>query len=714
MKYHCELQLDATDCAAACLSTICKQYGIRKHITKIRELAGTDKNGTNGIGVIKAATALGFQACGVEIEEKSLLLNEISFPCIAHVMKNGLNHYVVIHHVTDKTVLVADPAEGLITYKHDSFRELWTGILFLLEPTKKLKNLDNDRNIVFGMLDILKSKKKLLSSVIITSLFYTVLGIGSTLFFRIIFDHIIPQNNIQRLSLFAIGFTCCHLLKGFIQFIRVKLILILSKNLDMELTFKSYEHIIELPMNFFSMRQTGEIISRLNDASKIRDALSGVTVSTAVDTIMAIFCGILLFTYNRKLFLITIIILLLIGIINLTFVKKIKQKNTEVLENGAKVNAMFIESIKGIETIKAHGAEKEIEKKSRTIFTKLLDSSFSSQQIHTILSCITGTLCSIGYVLVLWIGSIDVLNGLLTIGTLLSFYSLIGYFLTPVQSILGLQVELQGALVAMQRLDQLLGAETEDKKVNDGNRLSEKLGDIKLDHVSFRYGTRNLILNNICCEIKKNEKIAIVGESGSGKTTLARLLLGFYQYESGEIYFNQTALTELNKEWLRNKISYVSQEPYFFKGTLKENLLFGNSQTYSDKEIDMVLETVQLKHFIKNAPDGLNMKLQENAHNLSGGQRQRLCLARAILRHPDILILDEATSNLDVITESAITKAIQNFQNQTTIIIAHRLSTIKKCDRIIVLKNGAIEEIGPHDELMGKKGYYFDLWKEQQ
>lgn len=215
-------------------------------------------------------------------------------------------------------------------------------------------------------------------------------------------------------------------------------------------------------------------------------------------------------------------------------------------------------------------------------------------------------------------------------------------------------------------------------------------------------------------EIKKDDTVAIVGESGSGKTTLARLLLGFYHYESGGIYFGNRELSDINKEWLRSRIAYVSQEPYFFKGTIKENLLFGNQYPVMEADISMTLKQVELFDFVKTSPDGINMRLQENAANLSGGQRQRLCLARALLRKPDILILDEATSNLDVITERAITRSINQIKDMTTIVIAHRLTTIKKCNKIIAMKGGMIKEVGNHEELMQYQGYYYSLWKEQE
>lgn len=315
-------------------------------------------------------------------------------------------------------------------------------------------------------------------------------------FFQLTFDWFIPNKQENLIAVFGIGFILCHVMNGIVQYIRVHLILKLEKKFDMELTFKSYSHIMELPMDFFALRLTGEIISRLNDASKIRDALSGITISAAVDTIMAIFCGVILWRYNQELFLVAVVTLFAYGLSNVFFVKKIWKKNKEVLEHGAEVNSMFIETIKGIETIKSCGAEKKVEDNSGSIFTGLLNSHIACQSVQNLLGCITSVICGVGYAAVIWIGAQKVMQGSMTVGALLTFYSLVGYFLSPIQRIMDLQVQLQGAIVAMERLEQLLDSEKEDMKAGSGLREVKNIGDINVNHLSFRYGTRNLILKD--------------------------------------------------------------------------------------------------------------------------------------------------------------------------------------------------------------------------
>ena len=709
MRYSCVKQLDETDCAAACISTVCEKYGVRKSVTKIREMAGTDKNGTNGIGVIKALNELGFDAQAFLVEDKKLNDNTINYPCIAHVNKYGLNHYVVIHALQNGRLIVADPAEGICEYSEAIFNEIWTGVIFCMFPTDKLKTVEKDKKNI-SIFNLLSQQKGLIASIVLFSFLFTLFGIASTVFFQIIFDSVIPKNKIEMLGKIAIGFIGIAVLGGIVQYIRVRLILLLGKRYDMELTYNSYAHIIHLPMNFFSSRQTGEIISRLNDSSKIRDALSGATISVVVDVFMASVSAFVLAQYSLRLSTVVYISFLLYVGVNLLFIKKIRENNRENLENASRTNAMFIETIKGVETIKACGAEETVCKESKTMFISLLDTVIASQKTESVLNIISSIISRCCYIAVLWMGAKMVIGGQLSTGVLLTFYSLIGYFFSPVQSLMSLQASMQGAVVAYDRLNQML--ECEKEKIDASYEGIPLKGMIEVKNISFRYGSRKKVLDGISFTVGQNEKIAIVGESGSGKTTIARLLLGFYEYEAGDIILDGKAMKEIDKGWIRKQMAYVPQEPYFFKGTLKENVLFGNSKNISDEDIKSILRIVKLDKFIEESPEGIYSKLQENATNLSGGQRQRLSIARALIKKPQILILDEATSNLDVVTEKSITEAIDSIHTMTIIVIAHRLTTIKHCDRIIVMKDGRVEESGTHLELMNQNGYYKGLWKE--
>ncbi|HEX9060994.1 MAG TPA: ATP-binding cassette domain-containing protein, partial [Clostridia bacterium] len=303
--------------------------------------------------------------------------------------------------------------------------------------------------------------------------------------------------------------------------------------------------------------------------------------------------------------------------------------------------------------------------------------------------------------------------GSMTIGQLITFNVLLAYFLDPVRNLISLQPMMQTAVVASDRLGEILDLELEKKKDEGALKPETLKGDIEIRNLEFRYGLRKPVLININLSIKQGEKVAFVGESGSGKTTLVKLLMKFYNVENGEILLNGINLKEIDITALRDKIAYISQDTFFFSGSIRENL----SLAMDDLDISDIKEAsakAEADEFISSLYQGYETLLEENASNLSGGQRQRLAITRALLKKPDIFIMDEATSNLDSITEKAVEKTInEQSMGITTIIIAHRLSTIKRCDRIFVMDKGQIAESGTHKELMEFGGIYYNLWKEQ-
>ena len=312
---------------------------------------------------------------------------------------------------------------------------------------------------------------------------------------------------------------------------------------------------------------------------------------------------------------------------------------------------------------------------------------------------------------IIWVGSMQVINGKLTLGEMMVFNTLLGYFTEPVKNLIGLQPTIQTAMVSADRLGEVIDLDIEQK---DERIIPNNLkGDIEIKNLDFRYGTREQILKNINIKIKKGEKIALVGESGSGKTTLAKLFLKFFDFEKGEININDFNIKDIDITFLREKISYISQDIFLFNNTIKENLIL--NETIKMEEVIEMAKKINAYDFINQLPQRFNYVIEENGANLSMGQKQRLSILRALLKKPDILIMDEATSNLDTITENIIQNTLNNLDMEMTIIIiAHRLSTIRMCDRIYVLDKGEIIESGTHEELVNMKGKYYKLLKEQE
>lgn len=717
-------QRDRKDCGPACLCSISAFYGASIPLAKAREAAKTDLNGTNAYGMIAGAEELGFssEALSGSFEEFLTCLerSEFSLPVIAHtITEESLDHYIVIFDIdieNDRAV-VNDPGKGRLILSIDAFKEAWTGVLITMEPKTELVSIECQRLAPLAI-KLLKKNMALVLWVVFCSAVITGVGIAGAFLFQFVIDGIVAQfGRVQGTDLLNLLAQVClvvcalNALGSGLSIARGVCLASLANKLDASIMLDFYTHLIKLPMSFFGTRKTGEILSRFSDSSKIRDAISTVAFTALIDAAMLVFGSILLWQISWPLACVAYCLFLLYSVLVIVYHRRLERNNQELMENNSQLVSYLKESVDGIETIKSLGCENTVTDRTTSKFYATIRKAYAQSVMTNNQSAYIGLFTSIATVIILWGGVVGIYNGVLTLGELIAFNSLLSYFLNPLGNIVGLQPQIQSALVAFNRLCDVNDLDIED--VNLGSRLEDNPFSIDIQNLSFSYGNRGEVLHSISLHALPGERIALVGESGSGKTTLAKLLMSFYEPDSGCIKVGSLELCTLKKSDYRSLVSYLSQDAFFFADTIRNNLKFGFPEA-SDEDIESVCKKCMLEDLLQDLPMGLDTQMEEAGLNFSSGQRQRIALARALLKKPRLLILDEATSNLDSITEQAIMESVFNVKSDTTcVIIAHRLSTISSCDRIIVIHDGRVEEEGNHQSLLNSKGRYYSYWKNQ-
>ncbi len=704
-------QRDITDCGAACIASVAAHYQLKLPVSRIRQYAGTDKRGTNVLGMIEAAERLGFQAKGAKGPIESLA--KIPLPAIAHVIvKNGLHHFVVIYKVTAKYITLMDPADGLVHKKPIAdFAKEWTGVIILLLPDEEFTKGNQKTSSIARFWQLIRPHSGIMIQALVGAVIYTILGLSSSIYMQKIIDFVLPEGNTQLLNLLSMGMILILLLQIFIGTFKTIIGLQTGQHIDAKLILGYYKHLLQLPQRFFDTMRVGEIISRVNDAVKIRAFINDVALGMFVNILIVIFSIGLMFLYYWKLALIMLAIIPAYLIIYWISNRVNKKWQRRLMENSADLETQLVESLTAAGTIKRFGLEEYANIKTENKFIVLLQSIYSSTIKSLYLGTASEFITRLFTIIILWAGCYFVMSRELTPGELLSFYALIGYFTGPATSLIGANKSIQDALIAADRLFEIIDLETEGTNETKITLTSELVGDIQFNNVHFRYGTRVTVFEGLNLTIKKGASTAIVGESGSGKSTLLSLMQNLYPLKEGNITIGGMDIQYISNKSLRQMVSVVPQQIDLFVGTIVENIAIGEFEPDLQKILHLS-QLLGINDFVEKMPATYNTILNENGVNLSGGQRQRLAIARALYRNPEILILDEATASLDSGSEQKVQATLEWFKQQgkTIIIIAHRLSTIKNCDEILVLQEGKLIEQGIHDELLLKQQHYFTMW----
>ncbi|ARM91486.1 bacteriocin ABC transporter ATP-binding protein (plasmid) [Rhizobium sp. CIAT894] len=702
-------QRDITDCGAASLASVAAFYGYKLPLARIRQYASTDRSGTSVLGLTEAAQKLGFIAKGVKGGFDSLY--KIPKPAIAHVVKEDLHHFVVVHAIDAKWVIVMDPALGEICkVPHQEFMEQWTGVLVLLVPADTFNRRDETTSPLARFARLLAPHRTVMAQALVGALVTTVLSLSTAIYVQKIVDHVIPAGNRNLLNLMSIAMLLILAIQILINLLRGRLVLQTGQKIDVCLILGYYNHILALPQKFFDSMRMGEIVSRMNDAVKIRSFLNDVSINMFVDILMILFSFGMMFIYSWNIALIVALAIPMYILVYWAINRMNRNLQRVIMENDAKLEAQLVESLGAVSTIKTSGVESFANFKMETRFVKMLHSVYSSGLI-SICGDNASTLLSVLFTIVLmWFGTTLALEQAVTPGELLSCYTLLGYITRPVARLIQTNRIVQDAFIAADRLFEIFELESASSSGIDATKTD--LGDIRLENVTFRYGAQAEVFSDLSVSFRQGELTAVVGESGSGKSTLAALLQNVYQLEDGCIRIGQYALQDFSSASLHKVMAAVPQSIDVFSGSVIENIALGEFEPEFDK-IVRICDRIGLRECIERWPGRFQAYLGENGVRLSGGEKQRLALARALYRDPDVLILDEATSSLDSAAEEFVLRVVEDLSRagKTIIVITHRLSTVRGADNIVVLDKGRVIEEGKHADLVRTDGPYARLWR---
>ncbi|SEI90172.1 peptide cleavage/export ABC transporter [Streptococcus equinus] len=712
-RYKYVSQIDMRDCGVAALASVAKHYGSHFSLAHLRELAKTSKEGTTALGIVEAAKKIGFETRAIQANMELFEMPDIPYPCIVHVNKQGkLQHYYVVYKAKKDSLIIGDPdpSVGVIKMAKADFAKEWTGVAIFLAPAPTYKPHKDKKSGLSSFLPIIFKQKALLTYIVLASLLVTIINIVGSYYLQGILDEYIPNQLQSTLNIVSIGLVVTYIMQQIMNFSQQYLLVVLSQRLTIDVILSYIRHIFELPMSFFATRRTGEVISRFTDANSIIDALASTILSIFLDVSILIIVGSVLILQNAKLFFLTLVALPIYAIIIFAFMKPFERMNHDVMQANSMVSSAIIEDINGIETIKSLTSEETRYRNIDSEFVGYLDKSFTLSKYEAIQTSLKQGAQLILNVAILWYGSHLVMTGKISVGQLITYNTLLSYFTNPMENIINLQTKLQSAKVANNRLNEvyLVSSEFDDKQVIDNQEFLK--GDLIFDDVSYKYGFGRDTLSHINLSITEGEKISLVGVSGSGKTTLAKMMVNFYSPNQGNITLGGYDYKTIDKKILRQHINYLPQQSYVFSGSILENLTLGASDNITQEDIIKACEIAEIRSDIEAMPMAYHTELSDGA-GLSGGQKQRLAIARALLTKAPVLILDEATSGLDVLTEKRVIHNLLSLSDKTIIFVAHRLSIAEQSDRVLVLDKGKIVEEGHHKQLMKNQGFYAQLFQ---
>lgn len=724
-KFPTYIQADSKDCGPTCLKIIAKYHGKTLNIQTLRTFSETNREGSNLLFLSDAAEKIGFRSLGVKLSLYKL--EEAPLPCILHWNKE---HYVVLHKIKKNKYFISDPAIGLMEYTKEEFIKFWIGnnanetseegIALLVEPTPKFHQSEFDKeegknSFGFGLLfNYILPYKSFVFQLIVGLLAGSLLQLIFPFLTQSVVDIGIQNQNIHFIYMVLFAQLFLFFGKTALELIRSWILLHLSSRINISLISDFFIKLMNLPISFFDVRMTGDIMQRINDHHRIERILTISSLSVLFSFINMFIMGGILAYYNLQIFTVFFIGSFFYFLWVTLFLKRREKLDYKRFSEVSQEQSKVIELINGMQEIKLHNAEKQKRWSWEYIQARLFKVSMKGLVLEQTQSVGSNFINELKNIIIIFLSAKLVIDGQITLGMMMAISSIVGSLNGPIVQLISFIREAQDAKISLARLSEI--HDKEDETQNDEEKIHDipQDADIVIKDLSFRYiGSDVNVLENLNLTIPANKITAIVGTSGSGKTTLMKLLLKFYDPNSGEVLINKTPLSRLSQKKWRYHVGSVMQEGYIFSDSIANNIAIGVDIINKEK-LAYASDVANIKTFIEDYPLGYNTKIGMEGVGMSTGQKQRLLIARAVYKNPEMLFFDEATSALDANNEKEIMEKLDIFfKNKTVVVIAHRLSTVMNADQIVVLEKGKIIEIGNHKELVDLKGSYYELVRNQ-
>ena len=723
-------QHDQTDCGPACLAMIASCYNKNYTLNYLRENSFITREGVSLLGITEASKKIGFDTLSARLTLERLIAEKESFPCILHWNQN---HFVVLKKISKKLFSnkynfhLADPAHGFIKLNEEDFIKYWisndnTGIALFLNPTLKFYETvpHKEKKITLKYLfSHLKPYKKKIILLFVLLLFGSILTLIFPFLTQILIDKGVNGKNLNLISIILLAQLCVFIGTITIEIIRNWLMLYIGTKLSITIISDFLKKLLLLPIKFFDSKMMGDFNQRIQDNERIEQFLTSQSLLTFFSIItFSAFFGVLLY-YNMTILLVYLGLTFISIIWSFYWLKKRKILDYFRFQYRSENQETIYEIINGVTEIKLNQFENLKRAEWENIQQKLFKINIRVLKLDQFQLSGFEFINQIKNILVTFLAATFVVKGKMSLGELLSVSYIVGQMNSPVSQLITFFRSLQDAKLSLERLNEVQNHSTEEQPTKHQElsltNTSTNNSGIKFNNLSFQYeGPKSAyILKNISFIIPDGKITAIVGASGSGKTTLMKLLLKFYDPIIGNIYFNSTNIENISPKSLRENCGVVMQDGFIFSETIERNIATGDEKIDKHK-LENAVRVANIVSFIESLPLGYKTKIGASGNGISGGQKQRILIARAVYKNPHYIFFDEATSALDAENEKIIHDNLQQFfKGKTVLIIAHRLSTVKNADQIVVLKNGAIVEIGSHNELVKNKADYFNLVKNQ-